>query len=188
MFGLNDVNQIGIFLLFTNFLRLFWLFNFNNLLLLSRKHCLNIVDLSNNWLIATQITSHGYLLVAFRILGLWITLLFLLLLFSLIFKPLLSSLDPEISELDLVLDIYLLDLDLDSAHLDYIILFEQVVLHCIIILNLKKPHHIIHSFFHLDRRERWLSSLQIKVINVMQWIRWQHSLDEIFVPNLVNFK
>ena len=57
-----------------------------------------------------------------------------------------------------------------------------------IILELHKPHNIVHALDHVDWRECWLSRLQVEIIDVICWDDRLHALHKIPVSNFVNLE
>jgi hypothetical protein len=93
-----------------------------------------------------------------------------------------------IPQFNFILDENILDFDLNSTHFYDVILFQEIVLGVGAVLDLQEAHNVVHALTHLQRRQSGLTLLQVKVVDVMRWIVWHNSLDEVFVPNFVDLE
>ena len=47
---------------------------------------------------------------------------------------------------------------------------------------------IVHALFHLGRRKRWLSKLQILLVNILVHIKRIDTFDEVLIPHFVDLQ
>lgn len=84
--------------------------------------------------------------------------------------------------------VYMLYFNFDPAHLDDVILLQQVSRRANLVLKLEESDDSIHALIHLDRRQRWITCLKVEVVNVVSRIAWDHTFNIVFVPDLVHLE
>lgn len=97
--------------------------------------------------------------------------------------PLLPALDLEFASVDLLDRVEVLDLDLDSTHLDDVVFLDQVVLRSFLFDSVV-TNHVVHALLHLLRWKQWVSGIVVLIVDVFGLVRGENSLNEILVPHL----